>query len=328
MKGMEEACVSGVALLGAEYPDVSPLQRKRFLDARDGDVDAAREMLAGAVAWREEHGIAELGVESEGMHEQLLPGKAFLHRYDNEGRPVIVVRMRSHVKGKGNPDDAVLHIILMVETAIKWMYPPVYQFTVVVDFTGSSMKNYDTAMLKRVLHVLQTVYPERLGKMWMLNSPWVFSGVWRLVKGMLHKRTVSKIQFVGSDYGDVLPDHHFPPECLLSSMGGSSLYEYDYATSGSLGVLFPIPPVVADHLVLDDDLLDTDPFGEHPKPVDDRHGLLLDLDVATGYESGPPTSEMMTGASDAFFTDEDDDVFGSDDGDDDDEDDDGFVSAV
>ena len=102
--------------------------------------------------------------------------------------------------------------------------------------------------------------------MWMLNSPWVFSGVWRLVKGMLDKRTVSKIEFVGSDYGSVLPNAHFPPQCLLASMGGESMYEYDFASSRSLGVLFPIPDDVAERLILDDALLQTDPFGERDPP--------------------------------------------------------------
>ncbi|KNC50893.1 phosphatidylinositol transfer protein CSR1 [Thecamonas trahens ATCC 50062] len=192
------------------------------------------------------------------------------------------------------------------------MYPPVSQFAVIVDFTGSSMKNYDTAMLRGVLQVLQTSYPERLGKMWMVNAPWVFSGVWRLVKGMLDKRTVSKIEFVGSDYKDVLAAH-FAPECLLASMGGSSQYVFDPVVS-PLGVLFPLPESVAANLTLDDDLLSADHFGEAAESE-----LWTDDDLAA--QRSPTAFLSMSDDDDAGAT-------AGDAGGDDDDDDDEFFSGT
>lgn len=50
-------------------------------------------------------------------------------------------------------------------------------------------------MLKGIMHALQTNYPERLGRMWMINAPWLFSGLWRVIKKMLDKKTTDKVIF-------------------------------------------------------------------------------------------------------------------------------------
>jgi len=48
--------------------------------------------------------------------------------------------------------------------------------------------------------ISQNYYPERLGKLYLINAPWGFSTVWSVVKGWLDPVTVAKINILGSGY--------------------------------------------------------------------------------------------------------------------------------
>ena len=43
-------------------------------------------------------------------------------------------------------------------------------------------RNLDVKALQAVFELLQSHYPERLHALWFLNAPFIFWGVWRMVK--------------------------------------------------------------------------------------------------------------------------------------------------
>jgi hypothetical protein len=55
-----------------------------------------------------------------------------------------------------------------------------------------------TGEVKRLMSTLtkydQDNYPEMLGRICIINAPFVFKAVWQLVKPLLNPRTLSKIQ--------------------------------------------------------------------------------------------------------------------------------------
>lgn len=67
--------------------------------------------------------------------------------------------------------------------------------------------------------ISQNYYPERLGKLYMINAPWGFSTVWSVVKGWLDPVTVSKINILGGSYKSELLKQ-IPPENLPVAYGG------------------------------------------------------------------------------------------------------------
>lgn len=68
--------------------------------------------------------------------------------------------------------------------------------------------------------ISQNYYPERLGKMYLINAPWGFSTVWSVVKGWLDPVTVQKIHVLGSGYkSEVLAQ--IPAENLPKAYGGT-----------------------------------------------------------------------------------------------------------
>ena len=54
--------------------------------------------------------------------------------------------------------------------------------------------------VKQASAISQNYYPERLGKLYLINAPWGFSSVFGVVKGFLDPVTVNKIHVLGTNY--------------------------------------------------------------------------------------------------------------------------------
>lgn len=67
--------------------------------------------------------------------------------------------------------------------------------------------------------ISQNYYPERLGKLYLINAPWGFSGVFAVIKRFLDPVTVNKIHVLGSNYKSELLGQ-VPKENLPKEFGG------------------------------------------------------------------------------------------------------------
>ncbi|KAK6010099.1 hypothetical protein OSTOST_24908 [Ostertagia ostertagi] len=84
--------------------------------------------------------------------------------------------------------------------------------TIVVDMTGTSMKNMDLKIFKFILHAVKYYYPNTVHDMIIFESPPIFNASWKVVKSWLdpahpqiHHVTKEGIaQFIDSKY---LPHH-------------------------------------------------------------------------------------------------------------------------
>lgn len=74
--------------------------------------------------------------------------------------------------------------------------------------------------LKSASNMSQNYYPERLGKLYVINAPWGFSTIWGVVKGWIDPVTVQKIHILGSGYQKELLAQ-VPAESLPKAFGGS-----------------------------------------------------------------------------------------------------------
>lgn len=78
--------------------------------------------------------------------------------------------------------------------------------------------------------ISQNYYPERLGKLYLINAPWGFSGVFAVIKRFLDPVTVAKIHVLGSSYKSELLAQ-IPAENLPSEFGGTCRCEGGCALS-------------------------------------------------------------------------------------------------
>jgi len=65
----------------------------------------------------------------------------------------------------------------------------------------------------------QNYYPERLGRLYLINAPWGFSSVFSVIKGFLDPVTVEKIHVLGAGYQKELLAQ-VPAENLPKIFGG------------------------------------------------------------------------------------------------------------
>ena len=73
--------------------------------------------------------------------------------------------------------------------------------------------------VKSASAISQDHYPERLGKLYIINAPWGFSGAFNLIKGFLDPVTVAKIHVLGSGYQSEILGQ-IPAENLPKEFGG------------------------------------------------------------------------------------------------------------
>ena len=85
---------------------------------------------------------------------------------------------------------------------------------------GLSKANSVYSYIQRASAISQNYYPERLGKLYVINAPWGFSTVFSFIKGFLDPVTVQKIHILGSSYQTELLKQ-VPKENLPESLGGT-----------------------------------------------------------------------------------------------------------
>jgi len=69
-----------------------------------------------------------------------------------------------------------------------------------MDQQGLGMKHFNRPlfdMIKTANKQIEENYPEMMGKCYIVNAPWVFKGMWAVVKPWLPPRTLLKVEFFG-----------------------------------------------------------------------------------------------------------------------------------
>lgn len=79
--------------------------------------------------------------------------------------------------------------------------------------------------MKFILKCFEANYPESLGVMIIHNAPWIFSGVWRLIRGWMDPDIAAKVQFTNSvaDVEKLIDLDQLPEE-----LGGKEPWKYEY----------------------------------------------------------------------------------------------------
>jgi hypothetical protein len=100
---------------------------------------------------------------------------------------------------------------------------PVEAINLVFDCTGMGLRQFHIPgimLLKVLADLLQNIYPERLGRLFVVNAPVFFTAAWAIIKLWLDQRVIDKIHILGSNYKNVLLEH-VDHDQLPSFLGGS-----------------------------------------------------------------------------------------------------------
>eukprot|EP01083_Nonionella_stella_P002905 8307_1 len=91
---------------------------------------------------------------------------------------------------------------LMVRQTAK-MGHRIHQINVIVDLQGLGMAQMSSVAhdyLKRASEIDQEYYPDAMSQLFIINAPWIFTTMWKVIKLFLNERTKKKIKILGSNY--------------------------------------------------------------------------------------------------------------------------------
>jgi len=208
----------------------------RFLRARKFDVNLAEQMFVDTEKWRKEFGLDELVrnfdyKEKEQVFEYY---PQYYHKTDKDGRPVYIEQL-------GKIDLAAMYKITTAERMLQNLAVEYEKLAdprlpacsrkagnlletccTIMDLKGVGLTKVSSvyAYVKQASAMSQNYYPERLGRLYLINAPWGFSSVFSVVKGFLDPVTVEKIHVLGSGYKTELLAQ-VPAENLPKAFGGT-----------------------------------------------------------------------------------------------------------
>ncbi|KAJ6118059.1 hypothetical protein N7471_013936 [Penicillium samsonianum] len=227
-----------------DHPDAVLL---RFLRARKWDVPKSFAMMMEAILWR----VKEMHVDHDVMAKgelyalrqtqnksstseqkagndflsQMRMGKSYVHGVDRAGRPIVVVRVRLHKPGAQSEESLERYIVHVIESVRLTLAPPVETAAVLFDMTGFGLSNMEYPPVKFILRCFEANYPECLGIMLIHNAPWVFSGIWKLIRGWMDPEIAAKVEFTNS-VADL--EKFIPRDQIVEEMGGDEKWSYEY----------------------------------------------------------------------------------------------------
>ncbi|CAN1317912.1 Phosphatidylinositol transfer protein 3 [Linum perenne] len=148
---------------------------RRFLRARDMDVEKASTMFLKYLKWK----------------HSFLPN-------DRTGRPICVAFGGRHFQNKlsGGVDEWKRYVVFVIEKLCSSMEEGQEKFMAIGDLEGWGYANSDIRGYLAALHILQDYYPERLGKLFIVHVPYVFMAVWKVIYPFIDSNTKKKIVFV------------------------------------------------------------------------------------------------------------------------------------
>ncbi|KAK5734369.1 phosphatidylinositol transfer protein csr1 [Elasticomyces elasticus] len=191
-----------------DHPDALLL---RFLRARKWDTHAALVMLVATMHWRSQ----EMGVDSDIMPR----GEAYALQEIKSGTPA--------EKKEGSDFMAQLRMVYTIETARMMLrgQDGVDTATIVFDMTDFTMANMDYTPVKFMIKCFEANYPESLGSVLVYKSPWLFQGIWKIIKGWLDPVVASKVHFA-SNVDDL--SEWIPKSQIAKELGGGEEWTYSY----------------------------------------------------------------------------------------------------
>jgi hypothetical protein len=141
----------------------------RYLRATKWNTAEAAKRVLGTLTWRREYGVE--GFTADYISPENETGKQMLLGYDIAARPCHYLN-----PGLQNTDASPRqnqHLVFMVERAIEMMPPGQETLALLINFKSSKTRTNTAPGIgqgREVLNILQTHYPERLGRALIING--------------------------------------------------------------------------------------------------------------------------------------------------------------
>ncbi|WVZ67590.1 hypothetical protein U9M48_016644 [Paspalum notatum var. saurae] len=194
------------------------LTLRRFLRARDHDVNKAAAMFVKFLKWRRE--VAPDGFVPEAqIRRELSQDKVCIGGVDRAGRPVLVAFPNRHYSANRDMAEFKSFIVYLFDKICARIPRGQEKFLAIVDIKGWGYSNCDIRAYIAAIEIMQAshlccanqphallsissntqnknYYPERLGKALMIHVPYIFMKAWKMIYPFIDNNTRDKFVFV------------------------------------------------------------------------------------------------------------------------------------
>ncbi|XP_072964129.1 uncharacterized protein [Typha angustifolia] len=187
--------------------EVDDLMLRRFLRARDLDIEKASTLFLKYLKWR--RGTLPNGFISDTeIKNELSQGKVFMQGLDKMGQPIVVTFGGRHYYSKREMDEWKRFVAYCLENICARVPRGQERFICIWDLKDWGYSNCDIRAYLAALEIMQNYYPERLGKVFLVNVPYIFMKAWKIIYPFIDKRTKNKFVFLDDkDMRATLLDH-------------------------------------------------------------------------------------------------------------------------
>ncbi|XP_020248714.1 CRAL-TRIO domain-containing protein YKL091C-like [Asparagus officinalis] len=175
--------------------EVDNFTMRRFLRARDLDINKASSMILKYLKWRRE-AIPRGFISEEDVQNELRQEKMYMQGLDKKGRPIGVLLGAKHYSSKRNLEEFKRYAAYVLEKLCTSMPRGQEMFVIIADLQGWGYSNCDIRGCLAGLEIMQNYYPERLGKVFVIHVPYLFMKAWKIIYPFIDNKTRKKFVFV------------------------------------------------------------------------------------------------------------------------------------
>jgi len=180
-------------------------------------------LIVGTFKWRKEFGVND--ISSDDLDTELLKkGSLYYHNRDMMGCRLLVFSIRKHGRDAKKAEEMKKMLIYILERLDKEESGK--RITIIFDSEGAGLANFDLELVKFLIHVLISFYPNFVNKILVFEMPWILNTAWKVIKSLLPPPAVARIKFVNKSNIQTLIS---VPQ-LPVSWGGSDDWEYDWTS--------------------------------------------------------------------------------------------------
>jgi len=188
----------------------------RTLRGRDNNLNEAYKMFTDYLKYREDNNLENINkFQISNLNEIKKYYPHCYHNIDKFGRPIYIEKVGDlnvdNLFKITNAEDMIKYYVQDYEVLFRKTFPIcsevkgdyIGQILMIADLNGVglsmlSSKVRDFISLKS--KVDQTYYPEKIGKIFLINTNFMFRALWAIVKIFIAERTKKKITTLGSSY--------------------------------------------------------------------------------------------------------------------------------
>lgn len=199
----ETACVENIrSKFIEEFPDFdtnpnfSNTTILRFYRGHKGKEDSALAGLKRYASWRVEEDVDNIDSRKEEFQTEIDKNKVVMGNFDLNGRPANFIYAHRHNANDRDIAQVRKLTIWALECLRKAAKPEEERFVIAFDLSRFTLQCMDYEAVKQLIQILQSHYPDTLESLYVLDSPFIFSACWAVIKMWIDPVTAGKIQFI------------------------------------------------------------------------------------------------------------------------------------